>query len=213
MQDPVLTIAKKSVTISMATIYNYHADRLDLDFWDSFLDAEESDWWLDFLESTVFTKTPTPHRRSNQNYGDPGISYTLRLGGYGSRPLKIIERPVLEWLPDLKDLKDRVELATKAKYNYCVVQRYPSGRVGINPHRDKEMVSGTTIAGISLGQTRTLTMGPPRWLVDEVLPVDIELGPGSMYVLKPPTNDYWSHCIQRDSTTECRLSLTFRLVP
>jgi alkylated DNA repair dioxygenase AlkB len=65
----------------------------------------------------------------------------------------------LPWTEELNFIKERVEAITKNKYSIYVMQRYPYGNIGINPHRDKEMVPGTTICGVSLGQTRVLTMG------------------------------------------------------
>ena len=97
-----------------------------------------------------------------------------------------------------------VEEITNEKYNICVIQRYPSGKVGIKKHRDKEMKLGTTISGLSLGATRKLKL--------EYYDKNIEkdLLSGSLYVLNPPTNSYYTHCIEKDSTTEPRISLTFR---
>ena len=190
---------------------SYQRDRLLVDFYSSFLTPEESTALFQYLEQNVpWSKEITPGRRVNQNYGDPGVSYEITVGyGRPSGPVRI-KREVKPWGTGvLWAIKERLTAVTGAHYNYVVVQRYPSGKVGINPHRDKEMASGTDIAGISLGATRTLTLSPPKWVAES--PLEISLPPGSLYVLKPPTNDHWSHSIEKEpDVTEPRISLTYR---
>ena len=85
---------------------------------------------------------------------------------------------------------------------------YPTGKIGINPHKDKEMTRGTTICGWSFGSERILNMNPPGYIkTDKIL---ISLPPGSMYEFVPPTNDHWLHCIEKSENNEKRISLTFR---
>lgn len=186
--------------------------KLTIDFYDHLLSAPDSQTLYDIIESTVrWSKPLTANRRSNQTYGDSGLVYEIEFGGYG-RPRIVVRREAIPWdtFPMLCDLRDAISDITRETYNFCVIQRYPSGRVGINPHRDKEMIMGTTICGLSLGATRTLTMVPPKMVTDDQ--VKLKLPPGSMYVLRPPTNSYWQHSIDKDDTTTPRISLTFRTV-
>ena len=142
----------------------------------------------------------SPTRRQKYLYADPGLVYTINFKG------KNVEYATRNWdqLPILLTIKKLIEQLTGDVYTVCVVQHYPSGRYGINPHRDKEMKPGTTIAGLSLGETRTLTMARR----DQKIP--IRLNSGSLYILYPPTNDYWSHSIEKDATLGARISLTYR---
>jgi len=139
-------------------------------------------------------------RRFNRTYGNEGLVYRIRFKE------KLVERKALPWstIPFLQKLRDNVEKITSSNFTYCVVQYYPTGRVGIKPHRDKEMIPGSVIAGLSLGQTRTLRMSRHSQNID------VDLFPGSLYVFYPPMNDYWSHSILTDDSTHPRLSLTFR---
>lgn len=188
-------------------VTSYKKERLHLDFYPHLL-TEEAEELFQFLEKNVpWTSKITPGKRVNQNYGDEGMSYKLRFGE------KVIERKVLPWsdLPLLLTLRERISKVTGAEYNYCVIQRYPNGNVGINPHRDREMKPNTDIAGLSLGSTRILTMTPPRYSKDQT-PLHIPLPPGSLYVLKPPTNQHWAHSIEKEQDIrDPRISLTFRL--
>jgi hypothetical protein len=113
---------------------------------------------------------------------------------------------VEDWddFPLLKQLAERVGEGD----NYAVVQYYPHGGVGIKPHRDREMVPGTTITGVSLGACRDLTLnltGRPA----KLLPLEN----GSAYKLRPPTNDCCTHSIEIDDTRKPRWSVTFRRLP
>lgn len=185
---------------------NVKRERCDIDFYPNFLSSEEADSLFEYLErEVVWNRKITQTSRVNQNYGDDGISYTVHFkNGSTTRVCK-------KWLKRLRELRDKLSDITQAQYNYCVVQRYPSGKVGINPHRDKEMNPNTDIAGISLGATRVLTMLPPRYNTKDYTPLTFELIPGSLYVLKPPTNNHWAHCIEKDEKVkDVRISLTFR---
>lgn len=188
---------------------------LDVRFFRQLYSPERAREIFEILEREIqWSKSITKGRRTNQTYGNEGLVYKVSFGGYGDRPLKEVERIAQPWtdVSILLALKKDVQLTTGEDYNFCVIQRYPSGKVGINPHRDKEMVSGTTICGLSFGATRKLTLTPPKFFGDET-DRSFTLTPGSLYILCPPTNDKWLHSIEEDETTEPRISLTFRNVP
>lgn len=107
-------------------------------------------------------------------------------------------------LPILKQIADNLEEYTGQKYHVCVIQVYNSGDVGIEYHRDREMAPGTIIASVSLGCTRVMSF--KRF--DKI--VDFQLKSGSLCLINPPTNDYWSHAIPKDDTNDIRISLIFR---
>jgi alkylated DNA repair dioxygenase AlkB len=179
-------------------IKDFHDQKLHLELITNLFTYDEEKKIYKTLEKLF--NNPPENKRVNQTYGDDGLIY--RINFYG----KITERPALSWskAPLLKELRDYVSDLTGEKYTICVVQRYPNGKIGINPHRDKEMILGTTIAGMSFGTQRTLTMqrGEKN--------ISLDLTPGSLYVMKPPTNSFWSHSIEKDNTTGVRISLTFR---
>lgn len=194
--------------------FNIKSSKLDIDFYEQFITKDESDNLYKYLEENViWSKNITPNRRTNQTYGDDGLVYQIVFGGYKGIPQKIVNRQVVPWdnLPVLNILKNMISELTGEKYNFCVIQRYPNGNVGIKPHRDKEMVKGTTICGLSLGSSRILTMTPLKYIKDT--PKMFELKPGSLYILKPPTNDHWNHSIESSTCNVPRISLTFRNLP
>ncbi len=183
----------------------YVDKQLDLDFYEKFLNFKESSALYTYLDKTLQWKTG--NRRSNITFGDTelhsdgssrGLIYEVDFQG------NIIKREAIPWDPEILKIRDKASEVTHEQFNICVVMKYPTGKVGINPHRDKEMKHGTIIAGVSLGETRTLSMSRGSRALD------LELPPGSMYVFNPPTNDFWAHSILKDESTGSRISLTFR---
>lgn len=182
-------------------------ERLHFEYHPLFLSHEEADELYSILKSKCFPKSS--NRRSNVTYGDEGVSYTVQFKN------NTIVRVAIPWseFPLLLKYKHRLEQLTGMRFNYVVIQRYPSGKIGIAPHRDKEMKSGTVIAGISLYTPRIIALHPPRYnRIDREIVRGL-LQNGSLYLLYPPTNDHWSHEIEvDDSITGERISLTFRYV-
>lgn len=181
---------------------------LRLSFYTGVVTPEQAQEIASIIETCVpWRNAITPGRRVNQIYGNPGFILKSAYGGYPGKPLVESYRPALSWdqLPLLIPLRDLLTRLTGETYKSCIIQRYPSGRVGIKPHRDKGLSIGSTICGFSFGATRMLVM---RRYGHE--PITIPLYPGSLYILHPPTNDHWTHSIDLDDTTEPRYSLTFR---
>lgn len=191
--------SKESIS-QIIEVEEYRGYKLNVDFYKDFLTREESNELYKLLESQVnWTRPISSNRRSNQTYGDDGLVYEIHWYG------KVTERKVYPWsdIPILKKYKKQAEQLTCEKFNICAIQYYPNGKIGIKKHRDKEMTKGTMIAGVSIGEPRAL-------LIEGVEDVELELLNGSMYVFNPPTNDYNTHCIKEDDTTNPRMSLTFR---
>jgi hypothetical protein len=83
----------------------------------------------------------------------------------------VSHRPVLPWadLPRLRDeVLQRAAIIAQETFTVCIIQVYHTGKTGIDPHRDKEMVRGTMIAGVSLGAERRLHMSrcARQWVFD-----------------------------------------------
>jgi alkylated DNA repair dioxygenase AlkB len=191
----------------MATIINYEGDNLDFDLCQNFLSQDEADAVFETCDNLRWTEKQMG-RRANISYGDKGFVYVVAFKRTS------YSRKVIPWeeLPILETLKTRIEELTGNVYNCCAVMRYPSGDFGIAPHRDKEMIAGTTICGLSVGQKRTFVLSPPYYLNSE--DVKVNLNHGSLYSIKPPTNSYWSHHIPKEpEKTGIRYSLTFRNAP
>jgi alkylated DNA repair dioxygenase AlkB len=171
---------------------------LDVDLYPTVLNPELAGVWYQYLER-IF---PPEQSRTSMLFGDPGLVYRV------TYQETTTEREVMPWdtLPAMPELKDLVSKMTGQKYTVCAVQCYPNGRIGIAPHRDKEMVAGTRISGLSIGAERTIQF---TRLGHE--PVSLRLPSGSLYVMNPPTNQKWLHSIIREARVkDKRYSFTFR---
>lgn len=169
------------------------------------LSSEEEGWkWAGYLEKRLSLIDPTivtGTRRRGTIFGTAEV-YTVEYFG------KISHRKVWPWetIPGLSDLKTTIESIVGETFTVCVIQYYRSGKIGINPHRDKEMKPGTKIAGLTFGQSRTLVLTSRYGDRRVVIPVTN----CSLYVMNPPTNDWWTHSILKDDSKQARVSLTFR---
>lgn len=179
------------------TVEEYRAPGLSFDLYRNFLSPQDS---VDLYQHLImYSKLKTyPNKRSNCTYGDEGLVYTIKFSNGESL------RRAIKWDPRIREVKNKLEHVTNQVFNVCVVQHYPNGKIGISPHRDKEMTPGTTICGLSLGQERQLT------LQNRKHKLEVNLNTGSLYIMRPPTNDFYSHSIEKDETKHPRISLTFR---
>ena len=148
-----------------------------------------------------FPATLPYHKRLKLVFGVKGGSFTVVFRG------NPVTYHFLDWedFPELRDLAKRIGYSQ----DYCVVQYYPHGGVGIKPHRDKEITPGTPITGISLGWKYVLEMSRPG-----TEPYQQSLASGSRYDFLPPTNDLYAHAILPTAEPAGeRWSLTFRKAP
>ena len=174
-------------------------DKLEIDFYENFISEKEAKILLKELAMII---SPVGNKRVCKLFGNEDIVYTVTYFG------KTSTKTVYPWFESLLKIRDKISAETGEKYTVCAIQMYPNGNVGINPHRDKEMIKGTMICGLSIGSTRTLSMTKGFAKTKEI---DIKLNSGSLYILKPPTNDIWAHCIKKDlKSSGVRYSLTFR---
>lgn len=185
---------------------------LSVKFSPSFLDKEMADDVFNFCDSLKW-KDKSMNRRSNITFGQNGLVYVVRFKE------NVIYRETIPWedqtiLINLKKMVEELTVDTAPDgYNYCVIMRYPHNGIIIKPHRDKEMVRGTSICGISVGNTRRLRLTHIDRNIRD--PKTFELSHGSLYCLLPPTNDKYLHEIlpeDIDAQNTIRYSLTFRNV-
>jgi alkylated DNA repair dioxygenase AlkB len=102
-------------------------------------------------------------------------------------------------------LASQLSSITGDNYNTCVLQYYPNEKVGIKPHRDKEVGSNKCIVSLSLGFTRIMRFERAGVVYDIPLPNR------SLCIIYPPTNEKWCHSIVcEDIPKGPRISLVFR---
>lgn len=177
------------------------ADNLNVQYHQKFIDEEDADRLLRRCERLFHKqKKDYPKRRSNITIGDEGVSYQVTFGN------NTVTRVAESWdlIRGSEDIRHAINSVYGQYCNYAVIQRYPVATTEIKPHRDKEINPDTMIFGLSLGATRKLELRRGNTIHR------INLSHGSLYVLLPPTNDYWSHAIPPGDVDEVRFSITFR---
>ena len=110
-------------------------------------------------------------------------------------------------------LRIQQRLGLDEEFDYAVIQSYlPNGKDGIAPHTDSEQDESTPIVGLSLypnpQHSRPLTMTSGEHFRKDRVSYDLDLPNGSIYVLAPPTNDWWKHGIKK--RVQPRVSITYR---
>src|ERR1700722_4930851 len=204
-----------------------------LDFDPVFLSQEEADSLFKFLKEMVdweqkyYTNYRTggkfPQPRLTAWYADdPKMTYS-----YSG-----ITQKVQYWLPELLQLKDKIEKATGANFNSVLLNHYRNGKDSVGMHADdeKELGNNATIASISLGDTRKFYLEcyrkNPNWQSSQQTDLnsnhEYELTHGSLLVMSGTTQQYWKHEIPKEILTARqigqgvkpvgpRINLTFRL--
>lgn len=122
------------------------------------------------------------------------------------------------WTPELRAIKELVERATGAKYNFLLVNRYESLQDSVQWHADDEeaIVKNTSIASVSIGATRVF-----RYRLAERDPVTNKQGPimsvkltsGSLVEMRGTMQQHYLHEIPKKKGDDgVRYNLTFRLL-
>lgn len=134
-------------------------------------------------------------------YGDVTFKYTYSK----------VTKEALLWTPMLKEMRDFVSTKTGAYYNACLLNLYHSGEEGMAWHSDdeKELVSGASIASISLGAERKFSFKHKQ--TGEGMSMLLENG--SLLEMKGNTQLNWLHRLPPTKKVSTpRINLTFRLM-
>lgn len=138
--------------------------------------------------------------RLQQWYGDPAQVYVW----------SGIEMQPLPWTPELAEVRDAVQRATKRKFNSVLLNYYRDGNDTVSWHADDEPGLGLSpfIASLSLGAERDFLL---RRNDDAKKKVTIALPHGSLLVMAGETQGNWQHAIpRRKRIVHPRVNLTFR---
>ena len=141
--------------------------------------------------------------RSIAWYGDPGATY--RYSGVMHQPLA--------WPACIADLRERLRRETALEFNGALANYYRDGRDSMGWHSDDERGLGTrpVIASVSVGATRRFLLR--HRTRRDVATVEIELGHGSLFVMRGATQKLWKHSLPKSSRcVGARVNLTFRQV-
>ena len=179
-------------------------------WWPGFLDDESARVLYDRLEADLQWQQ-RPLRMFGRSvleprltawYGDPDARY--RYSGRDHEPLA--------WSPDLVEVRDRVEAATRGRYNSALANLYRDGADHLGWHSDDERELGRqpVIASLSLGAIRRMQFRPrPRGPIA----LQLDLPAGSLLVMAGETQTRYHHRITKTARLVApRINVTFRRV-
>lgn len=154
-------------------------------------------WCIDRLpwesETYSFGGKPVATLRKSCAFGAPGMAY--RYAG--------VTRKALPLPPALGTVVD-------GPYNFVLANLYPDGKAAIGAHADDEedIVPGSPIAALSLGQRRTFVLTAKE---TGKRAAEVTLEHGSLLVMEGDTQQRFKHSVPRQPRlTLPRVSLTFR---
>ncbi|OGX88395.1 alpha-ketoglutarate-dependent dioxygenase AlkB family protein [Hymenobacter glacialis] len=145
-----------------------------------------------------------PQPRLTAWHGDPAARYTYSGLTWEPRP----------WTPPLRDLCQRLEASTGARFNSVLLNYYRDGRDSMGWHADDEPELGTApiIASLSLGATRRFRLRPIGSRAG-LAPIGLDLPNGSLLLMRGLTQQHWQHALPKTARPAGpRLNLTFRWV-
>jgi alkylated DNA repair dioxygenase AlkB len=114
------------------------------------------------------------------------------------------------WLPEILEIKTKVQELTKDFYQGVLINHYPDGLAGIGWHADDErdLVPGAAIASVSFGATRRFDL---RHRDGGQLSLDLE--DGSVLLMVGELQQHWKHQIPVQRKIKApRINLTFRVM-
>ncbi|QYB17459.1 hypothetical protein PV-S19_0095 [Pacmanvirus S19] len=125
------------------------------------------------------------------------------------------ENIAYEFIDELKDLKEKVEITTGSKFNSCLVNLYEDGKQIIGWHSDSVVSlydKNPVIASVSLGAERWFDVKAKDNAPNPDLEYNIRTLHGSMIVMGGTMQKYYQHRIRQEAKVkEPRINLTFRL--
>lgn len=114
-------------------------------------------------------------------------------------------------LPELLEIKDRIEPFAGVTFNRVLLNLYRDGRDSVSWHSDAEpeLGSNPVIASVSFGASRKFQL---RHLYTKQK-IDLELTHGSLLIMQGELQHFWQHQIPKTSKMVGeRINLTFRVM-
>lgn len=173
----------------------------------AFFNAEDSARYLDTFLQTV------PFQQSKVMMYEKEVLTPRLTAWFGDRPMiKGDKRPPIAWTAELLEIKAKVETFTGMTFNGVLLNYYRDGNDSVAWHSDKDTIVGlkTEIASVSFGQGRNFDF---RNKENHRQQYSLELGNGSLLLMKGDLQKYWEHRIAKSVVPmKGRINLTFRKV-
>lgn len=183
-----------------------------LDFDTEFLSKEDADLLFTFLKEKVSweQKFYTDYR-TKQQYPQPRLTAWYADDTEMAYSYSGVTQVVQPWLPELLELKKKIEKVSGAEYNSVLLNFYRDGSDSVGYHADdeKELGKNANIASISLGVTRQFLLKSNAPVIGD--PIKYELSHGSLLIMSGSVQENWKHSVPKAyEIKEGRINLTFR---
>ena len=179
------------IVINHDQIYNDHNSSEMLQ-----LLIDKIEWQRDVIY--MFGKKFVTNRKTAW-YGDNSLEY--KYSG--------VARTAKTWIPELENIKNKVEEITGSKYNSCLLNLYHDGSEGMSWHADdeSEIEPHSSIASLSFGIERRFLF---RHKIEREK-IELSLKSGQLIEMKGQTQIKWVHSLPKmRRIKEPRVNLTFR---
>ena len=194
-----------SVSCSSSTITPLHASKFlindknngtQVTFVPDYVSKQDSKVLFDKLLTTCNWKTKDYHY-AGKTVTSPRMFASISSSSY--------------WVPELLELKKRVEEYTGEVFNFAFINKYEGGKDSIMWHADLEkgLRLGVPIVSISLGQARDFQFRSSKNKNGDIITQN--LTDGSMVIMNYETQFHYQHCLpKRKGITGTRINITFR---
>lgn len=176
-----------------------------MDYSPGFLSIQESDHLLQLLEEAV------PWQQHKVTMYKKELLTPRLSAWYGDgRQRDEGKREALPWLPELWDIKERIQTQTGISFDGVLLNYYRDGNDSVAWHSDKDTLPGikTEIASVSIGQVRSFDF---RSKANHRQRYSIDLEHGSLLLMKGELQLHWEHRIAKsDLPMSGRINMTFR---
>lgn len=169
----------------------------------AFLSSELADrYYIKLRDECVWEQKPGlfgwMQPRLIASYGDAGISYRYSGRDYAALP----------WTITLLEIKKKMQ-EIQGSYNYCLLNRYRSGKDSMGWHADDEPEMGNVIGSLSLGATRKFRIRHN----DSRQTHTFLVGHGTLIIMAGTMQQHWQHCVPKTKKVVGeRINLTFRQI-
>lgn len=112
-----------------------------------------------------------------------------------------------EWIPELKEIRDRLTKETGSKLNSCLINEYATGKQYIGYHSDRE-ASGIndTVMIVSLGGPRDFCF---KRKSDSSV-IKLSLNSGDALIMTGKCQHLYQHTVPKRAYANYRISLSYR---
>lgn len=191
-----------------------------LDYDPGFLSKEESDKLYQYLADNVkWEQKKYKDRRTGAEYPQPRLTAWYADNESLAYSYSGVTQLVQAWLPELLELKEKIEKVTGANYNSVLLNYYRNGKdsVGLHADDEKELGTNANIASVSLGTTRKFQLTQTKKSPDKTEPFpgyeEYDLTSGSLLVMSGTTQHYWKHAVPKAAeVVGGRINLTYRFI-